>query len=155
MEGDGAREYRRWRCAQISRLVRDTAAIVRRARPGARVSAAVYGKYPSCVDSVGQDWALWLREGWVDFVCPMNYTSDLALFRGYLVSQLALPGARHKILPGIGVTADESRLDAAQVIDQIRVLREAGAPGFVLFDLNRTLERETLPVLRLGVSSQR
>jgi uncharacterized lipoprotein YddW (UPF0748 family) len=149
------RDYRRWRCAQITRLVRDVAALVRSVRPGVQISAAVYGKYPSCVDSVGQDWASWLQEGIVDFVCPMDYTPDLGKFSSYVKAQVSLPAGKGRIWPGIGVTAAESTIDPAQVVDQVNVARQAGAPGFVLFALNQTLEREVFPVLRLGVTAGR
>ena len=146
-KGPLLKEYRRWRAERISVLVRDVSALARRVRPGVRVSAAVYGRYPLCVDSVGQDWGAWLREGIVDFVCPMNYTADTRQFADYTRSQLALPSARGRIYPGIGVTASESRLDPVQVIDQIAVLRREGAEGFVLFGLNRVLAEGILPVL--------
>jgi uncharacterized lipoprotein YddW (UPF0748 family) len=154
LEGALKKDFSRWRCVQISRYVRDIAAIARELRPGIKVSAAVYGKYPSCVDAVGQDWAEWLRDGSVDFVCPMNYTPDTAKFSEYVKAQLALPGAKGKIIPGIGVTARESTLNPIQVIDQIQTLRQTGAPGFVLFDLNRILEKEILPTLKLGTTAE-
>jgi len=63
-----------------------------------------------------------------------------------------LPALRNKLLPGLGVTATESRLDAPAVIDQIMLTRQKGCPGFVLFDLNATLAEQILPMLKLGVT---
>ena len=63
--------------------------------------------------------------------------------------QRALPGAGNKVLPGIGVSSNESELSADQVIEQIDIARQQGAPGFVLFDLSHTLRSEILPVLTL------
>jgi hypothetical protein len=40
-------------------------------------------------------------------------------------------------------------------IDQIVALRRAGAAGFMLFDLNATLEQDILPFLRMGLTSDR
>jgi hypothetical protein len=40
------------------------------------------------------------------------------------------------------------------VIDQVRLLRAHGAAGFALFDLDATLARDILPVLRRGVTAQ-
>jgi uncharacterized lipoprotein YddW (UPF0748 family) len=150
-----SKDYRAWRCRQITQYVRDVCAIARAANPRIVVSAAVFGKYPSCVDGVGQDWVTWLGRGGLDFVCPMDYTENLRDFVGLVRSQIALPGAAGRVYPGIGVTAMESRLDAMQVMDQIEVLRQAGAPGFVLFDLNPMLAFETLPLLRKGVTAPR
>ncbi|MBA4387340.1 MAG: hypothetical protein C0404_05125 [Verrucomicrobia bacterium] len=151
--GELKKEYTRWRAGQITAFVREVSAAVKEARPDVKVSAAVYGRYPLCIDSVGQDWAEWLRKGYVDFVCPMDYTADMEKFGVYIQGQMALDGIKAKIYPGIGVTATESRLDAVQVVDQVRALRGAGAGGFALFELNKVLEKETLPVLGLGLTS--
>ena len=58
--------------------------------------------------------------------------------------------ARRTIV-GIGVTANESRLDARQVINQINLSRRYGFAGNALFDLDTTLEKRILPYLRLGI----
>ena len=50
-----------------------------------------------------------------------------------------------------GVTANESRLDARQVIEQINLARQYGFAGEALFDLDTTLEKSVLPYLRLGI----
>ena len=117
------------------------------------LTAAVYGKYPSCLDAVGQDWESWLNIGLVDYVAPMNYTSDMGRFRTWVESQARTRRQRQRVLPGIGVTAAESRLDAMQVVDQIRLVREIGCPGFALFDLDVTLRQEILPILRMGLTA--
>ena len=152
--GAPALEYRAWRCRQITSFVRQARAEVNRLKPQARVSAAVYGKYPSCADSMGQDWPAWLQEGLVDFVCPMDYFADTKQFEDYVRTQLAMPSAAGRIVPGIGVTSTSTRLDAVQTINQIVRARAAGAPGFILFELNPTLDREIFPVLSLGVTAK-
>lgn len=152
--GDLKKEYTKFRAAQITGFVKELSAAVKAARPEAKISAAVYGKYPLCIDSVGQDWGEWLRRGYVDFVCPMDYTAETDKFAAYVQGQMALEGIREKVFPGIGVTAAESRLDAVQVVDQILTLRKAGAGGFALFELNKVLEKEILPVLSLGVTRE-
>jgi len=114
----------------------------------------VYGKYPSCVASVAQDWRSWIQADLIDFICPMDYTEDTYKFRSYVRSQRKLSRSHRTVLvPGIGVTATESRLDAAQVIDQIIESRNAGSGGFALFELNTVLESEILPVLSLGATA--
>jgi len=148
-------EYRDWRATMITRLVRDVRAIAGQGKRQVAVSASVYGKYPQCAGSVGQDWGLWVRKGYVDFVCPMNYTADLDLFVTLTRNQLSLPGARDRVWPGIGVTASESRLDPVQVVDQVVALRAAGAGGFVLYDFDRVLADDVLPVLSLGITAKR
>ncbi len=151
MKGEIRKDYLLWRRRRIESLVRDVATFARRERPGIIISAAVFGKYPTCADSVGQDWAAWARAGYVDLVCPMNYTTDMARFEEYVVSQERL--AEGRVIAGIGVAARESRLNPAQVIEQIRIARRAGAKGFALFELNRGLVNEIFPRLAMGATS--
>jgi uncharacterized lipoprotein YddW (UPF0748 family) len=151
----GARhsEFTRWRSLAVTDCVAATRLRLRHEAPGRVLTAAVFGKYPSCVEAVGQDWQDWLRQGLVDFVLPMNYTEDLPQFTRWVAEQSGSRSLRRRVLPGIGVTAAESRLDAVQVIDQIRAVRQAGCPGFALFDLDTHLQRQVLPVLRLGLTA--
>ncbi len=150
--GKYAREFKRWRAGEITAFVRQARQVLKEARPSAKLSAAVYGSYPDCIDSIGQDWGEWLKKDYVDFACPMNYTTDLNGFIALAAKQIRLTGLRERIFPGLGVTADESQLTADQVIEQILAARRLGLPGWLLFDLSGTLQRETLPALRLGIT---
>ncbi len=150
--GAGQKEYQRWRAELITDFVREASQRIKAITPAIKISAAVWGGYPDTIPSIGQDWGTWLREGYVDFVCPMNYTEDAFRFSALVNKQVHLPGAAGKIFPGLGVTADESQLRPDEVVEQIAILRRAGARGFVLFDLSQTLRQEVLPVLREGVT---
>jgi uncharacterized lipoprotein YddW (UPF0748 family) len=145
--------FMRWRAEQVSDFVQSARRTLKRDAPGKVLTAAVFGKYPSCLDAVGQDWESWINIGLVDYVTPMNYTEDAGVFNQWLAQQTRTRKQAMKIVPGIGVTAAESRLDAVQVIDQIQASRRAGCPGFALFDLDTTLRQEILPVLRMGVTA--
>ena len=84
------------------------AAISKRAkeiRKDVKISAAVYGAYPSCRHSVGQDWVDWAKSGYVDFLCPMNYTASDKVFQGWIENQQRLLDGCVPIYPGIGATA--------------------------------------------------
>lgn len=155
-DGDLRERYLAWRSEQITAFVRAVRDVVQKAgdpiSKRVKISAAVYPEYPSCINSLGQDWGRWLKEGLVDFVCPMDYTANNGALQNLVRRQLALPRAGPRVFPGLGVTAMESQLTADQVIEQIRAVRAAGAGGFVLFDLNRTLEKDVLSVLRLGIT---
>jgi len=115
------------------------------------LTAAVYGKYPHCITSVGQDWGTWLDTGLIDYAVPMDYTDSTAKFGELLALGATTKARAGRIIAGIGVTANESRLDATKVIDQINVARRYGLAGESLFDLDVTLENEILPYLRLGI----
>lgn len=144
--------WREWRAAVISDFVRRARENLRAVRPEAQLSAAVWGNYPECINSIGQDWGLWLRRGWVDFVAPMNYTENINAFTVMTRRQLALPGAQGRAFPGIAINAGEASLTPDQVIEQILAARTSGAQGFVLYQLDTELRDRILPVLRLGIS---
>ena len=132
----------------ISKFVADAR---RRVKKPVWLTAAVLRKYPSCVAAVGQDWYGWLDSGIVDYAVPMDYTEDAKLFSS-LVAQHSKPKTHaRKTIAGIGVTANESRLDARQVIDQINLARNNSLAGVALFDLDVTLEKQIVPYLKLGI----
>lgn len=143
-----------WRAAQVTAFVRRTREALRATNPKIRLSAAVWGGYPDTIASIGQDWATWIRNGYVDFVCPMNYSESLYQYSALVQKQLALPNAAGRIYSGIGVTADESQLQPDEVIEQIVHGRRLGANGFMLFDLTHTLRDETLPALSRGATAR-
>ncbi|MBE6382456.1 MAG: hypothetical protein E7049_05530 [Lentisphaerae bacterium] len=132
----------------ISRFVADARRHVRRP---AWFTTAVLGRYPICIESVGQDWDSWIRSGTVDYVVPMDYTESNARFEEFLTQHSAIKAHARRTIAGIGVTANESRLDAKQVIDQINIARRHGLAGVALFDLDTTLEKQIIPYLRLGL----
>ena len=132
----------------ITRFVADMRGHVKRP---CWLTAAVLGKYPSCVASVGQDWDSWLSGNLVDYVVPMDYTESMPQFESYLKQHSAVKSHARRTIAGIGVTANESRLDARGVIDQINASRRHGLAGNALFDLDVTLEKQVLPYLRLGI----
>lgn len=142
--------YRQWRCAQITDFARKVRGETKKLKARLKLSAAVYPKYPDCIDSIGQDWGLWLRENTVDFVCPMDYFPSVSAFRGALDSQLALPNSNPRIYPGIGATLDEGDLNRDVFSGQLRALRERGAGGFMLFDLSPSLSVNFLPLIGEG-----
>lgn len=143
-------EWLRWRTQQVDAQVAAIAQAVRAARPRIKVSAAVYPIFVDALYAVGQDPVKWAHEGWVDFLCPMNYqTFDTTFFR-YLNVQQRDVGERVPLYPGIAAWRHESPADT---ISQVRGLRELRMPGFVLFHLDRRLVSEWLPAMRLGTTA--
>ncbi len=140
--------------APVGHFVAQARMKVKGARPSAIFSTAVFGKYPSCVAAVGQDWESWLDAGIVDWMVPMNYVEDNAKYASLVSQQCRTRAHARKIVSGIGVTAIESRLNVRQVIDQINTSRRSGAAGVAFFDLDYTLVNDILPYLSLGIFRQ-
>ncbi len=114
------------------------------------LTAAVLGKYPVCIASVGQDWQSWIDLNLIDFAVPMDYTENTALYTSFLEQHASKKTRARRTIAGIGVTANESRLDARQVIEQAMLARKYGLAGVALFDLDVTLQTLILPYLTMG-----
>ena len=146
--------YTEWRVQQITRLVRLLHKRARELKPDIKISAAVFGGYPACVNSIGQDWVAWAKAGYLDFVCPMNYTEDTTYFTDLLENQLALLPKGFTIYPGIGATATNSLLTADAVIGQIYLARFLGASGWTIFDYSVDISETVLPAIRMGIGAR-
>ena len=147
--------YIAWRTQQITRLVRLLHKRVRAAKPNLKISAAVFGGYPACVTSIGQDWVAWAKAGYIDFVCPMNYTADSGYFTELLTNQLALMPKEVAVYTGIGATASNSLLTPDAVVEQIYLSRNLGASGWTIFDYSVDISETVLPALRMGVAKSK
>ncbi len=152
--GPRAEEYTDWRCDQITALVAAVHREAKALRPDLAVSAAVFPSYPSSRRSVLQDWALWVEAGYLDFLCPMDYTDSDASFEGLVRNQLELVGGRIPVYPGIGATATGIRLSADRVAGQVYHARRLGADGFTIFNYQPDTARTIIPVLGLGPGSR-
>ena len=148
-------EYIEWRTQQITRLVRMLHKRLREANPDIKLSTAVFGGYPACVTSIGQDWIAWAKAGYIDFVCPMNYTEDMNYFTELFVNQLALMPKEVAIYPGIGATATNSLLTPDAVVEQIYLSRSLGASGWTIFDYSLDISETVLPALGMGVGKRK
>jgi len=73
---DAPSQWLDWRRSNITAVVRAVAEQARALKPRLKISAAVFRDWPRDRDNVGQDWKLWCDRGWLDFVCPMDYTSS-------------------------------------------------------------------------------
>jgi uncharacterized lipoprotein YddW (UPF0748 family) len=153
----GARraEYRDWRCRQITRVVKALHDEAKQLSPKLKISAAVFGSYPSCRESVGQDWPEWIKAGLLDFVCPMDYTESDDAFCSLVENQMQLVAGRTPIYPGIGATASRSALSADRVVGQIYHARRLGAAGFTIFNFSPDVAEAILPGVGAGAGSAR
>ena len=135
LEG-GARHdaYIEFRCERISAIVKHVSTEIRRVNPKARISAAVFRNWPECRISNGQDWARWCKEGWLDFVCPMTYTTDAAEYQSQIkVHREAVP-VGFPIVEGLGIASGSGKMDdPGKAALHIILARKAGASGFCGF----------------------
>lgn len=139
--------YETFRRGEITSFLKEAVKEIHRIRPGLKLSAAVFPTAEAAAAN-GQDWPEWLQQDLLDFICPMIYTHSTEQFSANVAAAVKKTGMPQRIIPGIGVTADESQLDALSTIEQIRAVREEGCAGYVLFQLDSELTGRVLPFLR-------
>lgn len=127
-------EYTKFRQTQITETVKMVSEAIRKINPEVKISAAVFRDYAANSVSVGQDWVTWAKEGYVDFLCPMDYTNDVAALDGWVRDQIARVGEYVPVCAGLGLAASSARMKTPEDMAlQIDIARQAGCAGFVLF----------------------
>jgi len=86
-----------------------------------------------------QDWDRWLREGWLDFAVPMNYSPDEIIFK-HNMEQYAQDLASEKYAVGIALY-NQPEGQAIRQISQVIALNNL---GFVLFSYDQLLKMKKL-----------
>src|SRR5581483_5011223 len=150
VEPDGklAEQYKKWRRDNITSFVAEVRKNIRKAKPKVQLSAAVFSDPDNAENHVLQDWPRWAQEGLVDFLCPMNYTSDANQFRAWVAEQKKTLAGRIPFYPGIYVVSEDKEDRAPDVaLAQIAVARELGVNGFTIFQLEDQVVKDLLPVL--------
>ena len=145
-----AAKWTAFRSERITALVREVSRRVRQSAAPVKISAAVFNTYRSSAEEVGQDWSAWVREGLLDFACPMDYANSTGVFVGMLRTQKVLDG-RVAIYPGIGLSSTGAAVDGRnrRVAEQILECRKAGYRGFSIFNFDAAA-LEALPLLSRG-----
>lgn len=151
--GDGGPLRDKWlefRRGQITRVVAAVSEGVRKVKPGIKVSAAVFPNPPVDRDAIGQDWPLWCAKGYVDFVCPMDYTEHSGAFARQVAQQRAWAG-KVPYYPGIGLSVWLDG-DIARFIDHVTITREQKTGGFMVFNYGLREARDVAPLCGLGLT---
>lgn len=152
-EGALRQEWLEWRRGNITAVVRAVSEQARALKPNLKISAAVFTNWVTDRDGVGQDWKLWCEQGWLDFVCPMDYTASLGQFENMVARQVQWAGCT-PCYPGIGESSSASRLAVDGVIEQIQSTRRYNTRGFVIFNYGATEANELLPRLGAGITAR-
>ena len=152
-EGPLHQRWLEWRRGNITALVKAVSHRVRAVRPTIKLSAAVFPNWAADRDSIGQDWKLWCEKGYLDFVCPMDYTPSDRSFENMVARQVQWAG-RTPCYPGIGLSASTSRFGVDRLIEQINLTRRHNTHGFVIFNYGLPECEEVLPLLGLGITAR-
>jgi len=93
-----------------------------------------WGKWSSLVE--GQDWVKWAREGLMDFICPMNYSTDREFHRMRLAEQISLTAKSVPIYDGIGRKSSVGEISPEEMVRQAEDSISLGAAGITIFHFN-------------------
>ena len=126
---------------QVTTLVERIYYGVKKRRPSAVVSAAVFANDENAYARRFQDWRRWLAMGILDVVCPMAYTPDTETFRKQIaVASAAAKAAGRRVWAGIGAY----RIPADSTVEKIDAARALGADGIILFSYDFTTNKGEL-----------
>lgn len=138
----------------ITRTVAAVAEAARRVKPNVQISAAVFSNWAVDRDGIGQDWKLWCERGYVDFVCPMDYTPHNGQFENLVRQQIRWAGDT-PCYPGIGLSTWSDASDpVCRLIEQILITRRLGTRGFTVFEYQTSEARDTVPLCGMGVTKR-
>ncbi len=140
-----------FRRAQITSVVAGVSRQLDELAPEVEISAAVFRNWVKHRDTIGQDWKTWCDEGYLDFVCPMDYIADTEQFALWVEQQSAWSGGV-PCYPGIGLSVWPDPTDICKLIEQIKVTRRLGTGGFTVFNYNMPAAEEVLPLCGLGIT---
>jgi len=118
-------EFRR---NQITELVERIYHGVKKRNPEVVVSAAVFANADDAFRSRFQDWRGWVQAGILDAVAPMAYTPENDRFETQIRDAVEAVGA-DRVWAGVGVYQNSYQ----GTLDKIRIARELGTRGVVLF----------------------
>ena len=121
--------------AQVTTLVERIYHAVKKRRPDAIVSAAVFANDENAYTRRFQDWRRWLQMGILDVACPMAYSTDTAVFQKQIeVAATTAHSAKRQVWAGIGAY----RIPFESAVEKINVARSLKAEGFILFSYDFT-----------------
>ena len=126
-------EYEDWERENINDVVKRVYDNTKASKPNVQVSAAVWRANRKYRAGLKQDWTRWAREGWLDFVVPMDYSADNARFERDIQEQIPNVAGHIPFAAGIGNYLIK---DPKDVVNQIEITRQNGADGYVLFAYN-------------------
>ena len=116
---------------QVTALVTRIQQEVKHLAPNMLLSAAVVADAELAHSSRLQDWKQWVETGILDVVCPMAYTPDPEIFEDR-IRIARQSSSRSRLWAGIGAY----KLDGEGILQQVRLSRQLGADGFVVFSYN-------------------
>jgi len=140
----------------IGDIVERTAKGVRQARPGAKMSAAVFANLSGGA-SQGQDPVAWAQAGWTDLILPMDYQMQALQVRANERQFLATLANDDQLVTGLSLYVRAGGAVSSRppelVMQQIELVRRMGIRGYCLFAYSHLSEPQ-LKMLREKINAE-
>lgn len=121
-------QFSTWRRRQVSDFVRWTSADILALKPNMIISASVFSSRSDAYDARFQDWAAWAKEGTIDLLMPMTYSSSNSTFNARCDDIYLNQGVRRAYIgQGAYMNTKENSLT------QLRYVRNKGFLGYLLY----------------------
>jgi hypothetical protein len=135
-----------WKANNVSSFVKEMSESLRAAKPGIRISAAVYGMPKRMrMNAVQQEWEVWVANGWIDTINPMTYVGtakELNDAAGFVRESTADKALSY---PGLSIR----QLDTAGLVEQLDTARVIGTLGTTMFAVAH-LDDKKINMLKVG-----
>lgn len=136
----------------LTSFVREMYFRIKQIKPSIVISAAVW-----CHDSlprhpgVRQNWGMWVENGWLDFIAPMNYGNKWVVdhFEVYARNEAKHVIGKMPLVFGLGAYLDTPESQ----VEDVRLSRELGGDGFIIYTLTEKIFNSHLPALSREVWS--
>ncbi|MDH7481197.1 MAG: family 10 glycosylhydrolase [Armatimonadota bacterium] len=127
----GNDDWSNWRRAQISAFVKKFYCNAMAIKPQLKVGAAVWKTSLTGSRDYLQDWDAWMAGHYADYMCPMNYTTDNAVWRSNNQDNLLHAYGRHMY-----VAQDTCSNTVSNTNYQLKDGRSTGLLGLSLYSYN-------------------
>lgn len=125
----------RWRANRLTHFMGRLHKAVKTAKPACSVSMAP-SIYPFALTDYLQDWPTWVRNGYVDLVCPQIYRRDVGAYQRELnkiTNEQVAAKQRALVVPGMLLKVGPYVAPDSVLSAQVDANRQAGLPGEVFF----------------------
>jgi uncharacterized lipoprotein YddW (UPF0748 family) len=149
-DGKYGKQYEKWRQNLQTSLLYDISREAHRLKPGLAISVAVSSTADTARHSLYQDWPAWAKSGALDFIAFQVYSNNSDQVAEWLRADEEAVGVAIPMYAGLSASALRN---AAMLAQQIRVVRQAGADGFIVSAYDRGDLGAWLPVLHATVAA--
>lgn len=122
-------KFKDFRRAHVDAFVRWCYTELKKIKPDLLISGAVGSPYSWDYKSLFQDWVYWSKEGYIDFVTPMEYRDTTPKFKTAVEEDKRANEANLPLFSGLGLYMFNDK----ELENQIAEVRKQNLPGVALF----------------------